>query len=123
MNSIQWVAQYENELFPQYNEDGTENKYADIDRERLTAFSLVRDGGILIRLHLDKGQRLIYRRRVEMRPGDKMTVCYLIGWQKTVGGENIQSIACIFEHLGTVEVISEWRDGWFDKPELLEFEM
>lgn len=122
MNSIQWVAQYEDELFPQYNEDGTENKYADIDRERLTAFSLVRESGILIRLHLDKGQRLIYRRRVEVRPGDKTTVCYLVGWQKTIGNENVQSIACIFEHLGTVEIISEWREGWFDEPELLEYE-
>lgn len=122
MNPIQWVAHYGDETFFQYNEDGSENKYADIDRERLTAFSLCRDQNILVRIHMDKGKRLIYRKRTELRPNGEKTVCYLAGWQRTIGGENVQSIVCVFEHLSTVEAISEWRDGFLDAPELLDFE-
>jgi len=123
MTPIQWIAHYGTEIFPQFNEDGTENKYADIDRDRLTAFSLVRNNGILVRIHMGEGKRLIYRKRVELRPGDRETICYLAGWQQTIDGKNVQSIACIFENLGTVEMISEWKDGWFDQPEFLDFEM
>ena len=122
MNPIQWVAHYGNELFPQYNEDGTENAYKDIDRKRLTAFSLVRDGGILVRIHLDSDKRLIYRKRTEMRSDQEPIVCYLAGWQQTVDSKNIQSIACVFEHMNTIEIINEWKDGFFDAPEFLEFE-
>jgi hypothetical protein len=122
MTPIQWIAHYDTEIFPQFNEDGTENKYADIDRNRLTAFSLVRDGNIIARIHLSPDKRLIYRRRVEKRPGLEDVRLSLAGWQKTVNGENIQSIVCVFDHMSTVEVIDGWRDGWFDKPEFLDFE-
>lgn len=122
INSVKWIAYYGTEQFAQYNEDGSENKYADIDRSRLTAFSLVKDGNLLVRFHFEPDMRLIYRRRVEMRPGQGMTVCYLAGWQKTINGTNTQSIACVFEHGGPIEFISEWRDGWFEAPQLLDFE-
>jgi hypothetical protein len=121
-HQITWLAHYGEELLPQYNADGSENLYQDIDRTRLTAFSLVRGNGILVRIHFDDGKRLIYRRRVEVRPGDKVTICHLAGWQQTVNGENVQSIACIFEENGTVEIINEWKEGWYDKPEFLDFE-
>jgi hypothetical protein len=117
-----WLAHYGDESLAQYNEDGTENKYADIDRNRLTAFSLVRDGNIIARIHLSPDKRLVYRRRVEKRPGLEDVRLSLAGWQKTVNGENIQSIVCIFDHMSTVEVIDGWKDGWFDKPEFLDFE-
>jgi hypothetical protein len=117
-----WLAHYSDESLPQYNEDGSENKYADIDRSRLTAFSLVRDGNILARIHISPDKRLIYRRRIELRPGGEKTILHLAGWQKTVNGENVQSIVCAFEHLNTIEVIDGWRDGWFDTPAFLDFE-
>jgi hypothetical protein len=122
MQPIQWIAHYGADTFPQYNEDGSENKYADIDRSRLTAFSLVRDGSVIVRIHMSPDKRLIYRRRIEVRPGGGKTTCHLAGWQKTVGGENTQSIVCVFEHLNTFEVIDGWKDGWYDKPDFLEFE-
>lgn len=121
-NPIHWVAYYGADTFPQYNEDGSENKYPDIDRSRLTAFALVKDGNQIVRFHFLPDMRLIYRRRVELRPGVGQIVAYLAGWQKTVNGVNSQSVACVFEHGGPVEIISEWADGWFDKPEFQEYE-
>jgi hypothetical protein len=117
-----WIAHYGDESLTQYNADGTENLYKDIDRTRLTAFSLVRDGNILVRIHLSPDKRLIYRRRVEVRPGHDDVRLSLAGWQKTINGENIQSVVCVFDHLNTIEVIDGWKDGWFDQPEFLDFE-
>lgn len=122
MNPLQWVAYYGDEVFPQYNPDGTENRYQDIDRDRLTAFALVKDGNLVTRVHFEAGMRLIYRRRVAIRAGDKVTVCYLVGWQKTENGVNSQAISCVFEHGGPVEIIPRWTDGMFNAPELLPFE-
>jgi hypothetical protein len=120
--NITWLANYGDESLPQYNDDGSENLYKDIDRTRLTAFSLVRDGSIIARVHISPDKRLIYRRRIEKRTGGGEVRMHLAGWQKTVGGENVQSIVCAFEHLNTIEVIDGWKEGWFDKPEFLDFE-
>ncbi len=124
---MQWVAYYNDDThLRQYDDAGKENKYADIDRTRLSSFALY-DGGRpdehyetatrkILHLHLDNDQRLIYRRRVERSVGsDAPIVCYLVGWQQTIEGRNVQSIAYVFED-GTVEVAGRWRDGghpWF----------
>jgi hypothetical protein len=119
---ITWLAHYSDELLPQYNADGSENTYKDIDRQRLTAFSLTRDNGVIVRIHMDEGKRLIYRRRVEVKPGHTDRICHLVGWQQTIGEENTQSIVCVFEDNNTIEVIGQWKEGWFDKPIFLDFE-
>src|SRR5574342_774232 len=94
---MQWVAHYSDETeLPQYNADGTENKYADIDRARLQYFEFRDTGRIVLRTYLEPGQRLIYRRRVEKRPGEPDIVVYMAGWQQTIAGQNIQSISYIF---------------------------
>jgi hypothetical protein len=114
MDPIQWVAGYsDGTSLTQYNADGTENRYPSIDRSKLKDFSLFRDGVLLIRYHFDHpDQRLIYRRRVFLMPGEaEPRVFYLIGWQRNVKGENVQSISL----LGVlpsgdtaVEVIGRW---------------
>lgn len=113
---MKWIARYnDGEILPQYNEDGSENKYADIDRGRLTEFALVDNSNEpVFALHLDPGQRLIYRRRVEMRTGVGEFTVYLVGWQMTVGGQNIQSIAYISEDK-QIHMAGAWRDDhpWF----------
>lgn len=109
---MQWVAYYsDGSSLPQYNADGSENKYQDIDRSRLESFALWQDSTKVFHLHIEPGQRLIYRRRVEMPQG---TSVYLVGWQQTVGTENIQSIAYVFPN-GSVELAGRWREGhpWF----------
>lgn len=108
---IQWRAHYsDGTSFPQYNPEGTENRYADIDKGRLIAFELEQDDRPIFCMHLDAGARLIYRRRVFMRPGEGQIVFYLVGWQKTVGGENVQSVAIIPENNPQIHMIGKWRD-------------
>lgn len=112
---IQWRAIYsDGEILPQYNEDGSENKYADIDRTRLSSFELSLEGRVLFCLHLDPGQHLIYRRRVELPVGGSPLVVYLVGWQMTVNGQNVQSIAYVSQD-GEVHLAGAWRNDhpWF----------
>lgn len=132
---MQWVAYYDDGThLRQYDDAGRENKYADIGRDRLASFALY-DGGIpldgrietlaevkyqkatrkVFHVHFEPGQRLIYRRRVERTQGSEVpTVCHMIGWQQNVSGQNIQSIAYVFED-GTVELAGRWREDhpWF----------
>ena len=160
---MQWVAYYDDGThLRQYKDDGSENKYADIDRSKLASFALYDGGAIvnrddylklrndvaitpgadpgvyelatrkLLHLHLEPGQRLIYRRRVERTVGSEApTVCYMIGWQQTLWDKsdcdpeadgrhilwhpiNVQSIAYVFEN-GTIELAGKWREDhpWF----------
>ena len=137
---MQWVAYYtDNTWLRQYDDYGAEHKYTDIDRRRLASFALY-DGGVdpndkmkavppgisvgapyipatrkVLHLHLEPGQRLIYRRRVEMKVGAPApVVVYMVGWQQTIDSENVQSIAYAFED-GTIELAGRWRDDhpWF----------
>jgi hypothetical protein len=122
---MQWEARYnDGSALPQYNDDGSENRYADIDRGRLVNFAILRsDGHPVLTLHLDPGQRLIFRRRVEMRPGAPPFVIYLVGWQMTVQGQNVQSIAYLAES-GELHLAGAWREnGWFDAVVPVECEL
>jgi hypothetical protein len=97
-----------------------------LDRKQIERFELVDGvGHCVARLHLDTGQRLIYRRRVEMAQGSTgASVCHLMGWQQTVNGQNVQSILYIFED-GRVEMAGKFREGHplFYAPELRRFEL
>jgi hypothetical protein len=81
---LTWRACYnDGSSLPQISPDGGENRYADIDRSRLTTFALEDGRGERVfALHLDRGQRLIYRRRffVREQSGERV-VFHLVGWQ------------------------------------------
>ncbi len=136
---MQWVAYYNDGThLRQYEDDGGEHKYADLDRQRLASFALYDGGDIdgnyvpatrkLFHLHLEPGQRLIFRRRVEQTLGQPPISVFMIGWQQaleihgpTLDGnanghypKNIQAIAYIFED-GTIELAGRWREDhpWF----------
>src|SRR3990172_449216 len=99
---IRWVAQYDDDtVVNQHDKDGTERSYEQLDRDRIKAFGLYDQESRkpILTLHLEPGQKLIYRRRVEMKSDQKepVEVCYLVGWRRTVNGECIQSIAYVFE--------------------------
>lgn len=92
---MQWKAYYKDGSdLSQYNADGSENKYKNIDRESLSHFVLFEGKDVRFACYLHKDQRLIFRRRTYLR-GDEKAVIYLVGWQMTVGGRNIKSIAYI----------------------------
>jgi hypothetical protein len=116
---MNWEARYnDGTVLPKFNDDGSENRYEDIDRGKLESFALFMEiDGVnhpAIELHLDPGQNLIYRRRVEKRSDGVEFVVYLVGWKMQVGGETVQSIAYISE-AGEVHLAGKWRDNhpWF----------
>lgn len=120
-----WVSVYnDNTRLPQFNEDGSENKYQDIDRTRLSAFEFYKDGKLLLVCELAPGARLIYRKRVEQSSGGEPHVIYLIGWQKTIEGKNSQSIACVPAYNDTIVFVDGWREGsrWLYPVEEFQFE-
>jgi hypothetical protein len=112
---MQWEARYNDETtLPQYNDDGSENRYADIDRARLASFALLADNLTVIEVHLDPGARLIFRRRVAQAPGGETTCVHLVGWQRTIAGQNVQSILYVMPD-GDIHMAGAWRDDhpWF----------
>lgn len=120
---MNWTAHYnDGTTLNQYNGDN-ENRYQDIDRSKLTCFVLSNDEKLLFAVHLQPDQRLIYRKRVEKKAGLPDTVIYLAGWQQTVNGQNIQSIAYVTEG-GQIHLAGEFKEDhpWFYSPELLPFE-
>lgn len=130
MNSIQWVATYrDGSELRQYNADGSENSYRDIDRSKLDSFALLDGERQLVRYHFDQpGLRLICRRRVFKRSDNSEFVFYLVGWQKSVGQDGLQSISVVGQLPDgslSVEVISRWREdhALFDAIEPLECEV
>ena len=127
-SSIYWKAVYNDgkELI-QFEEDGTENKYPDIDRSKLAVFEIRKAASgdqpdrLLFKMYLEPGRRLIYRRRVieKMRFGKakpelvSKEVIYLVGWQATIGGRSVQDIAYVFED-GHVELAGKWMQAPFN---------
>lgn len=126
---ITWRANYHNgNYLNQYNEDGSVNKYTDIDRSLLESFELRKVDGnsniLFFKLLLEKGQRLIFRRRVQVDvSGNTVSTMYLVGWQKNIKGENIQAISYVFED-GHVVMAGQWKDDTrlFYAPNLIEEE-
>jgi len=125
MNSIQWTAHYNDGTELRQYENDEKRAYENIDRAKLASFSVFRDNyeRKLLTIHLEPGQRLVYRQRVLQKLGDDPIELYLVGWQQTIAGACTQSIAYIFPD-DRIEIAGAWRDGHaiFGKPELLEIE-
>jgi hypothetical protein len=64
---------------------------------------------IVFTLQLQEGQRLIWRKRVISGQFQDDQVWHLVGWQKTVGGENIQCISYFREDDGVVIMAGQWE--------------
>ncbi len=145
-SSIYWKAVYNDGTeLPQFEEDGTENKYPDIDRSKLATFEIRKaaitnnevdslgfrkyseQDKLLFKMYMQPGRRLICRRRVmdHYKIGGKskdptvkrywQEVVYLVGWQATIGGRSVQDIAYVFED-GHVELAGKWMNAPYDAP-------
>ena len=82
---LYWTAKYiDGSEFKQFN-NGKENKYTDIDRERLCQFIMKEVGTdkSVYSLYIREGQHLIYRRRTLKRFGKSDTVVFLVGYKIT----------------------------------------
>lgn len=114
--SIEWKAVYnDGSELPQYNEDGSENKYSDIKREKLSKFVLLKNKEPAVVIHLDEKKKLICRRRVAVRVdprGQKkgQQVVWLAGWQEKKNGRNVQMICFLFED-GHIEVVDRFYEN------------
>jgi len=102
-----WVAVYRDGTnLEQYNADGSENAYRDIDRERLGEFNLIaKVDGIpptpVFLMQLQPPRQLIYRRRTQKHfavTGEAgEDVWHMVGWQLNLAGRNVQSIAWVHD--------------------------
>lgn len=116
---LTWVAVYNgNNTLPQYNEDGIESKYTDIDRDKLERFVLIdsETEQVKLVLNLDSSKKLIYRRRtaIDMH-SEKKEVVHIVGYQERIGRVTRQGIDFIFESTGHIEVTDGFKEDhrWF----------
>lgn len=117
MSHYHWVVKYIDgtSLRQTDPQTGITHAYKDIDRDRLFAFEMW-DGDLrMLLIRFKKGQRLIWRRRVEMTPEGVVETCHIIGKQETVGGKNYQGIIGLFESDGRIEVAGKFEENhpWF----------
>lgn len=126
---LRWAAKYDDDTIVDQFKDGVELSYDNLkDRERIVSFALWNfdTRKAVFTLHLDPGQKLIYRRRNWQHGGEDkpFQVVYLVGWRRTISGECVQSIAYVFEDTGRVELAGRFRDDHpiFESPKLRSFE-
>lgn len=90
----------EDKFLMQFNEDGTENKYADIDRWKLGRFDLInRVGKVVYSVYLHTDQILIYRRRNFIILGGRKSMIFLIGWRQSIQTPNGPKVITIINYL------------------------
>lgn len=115
MTDYYWIAVYgEEDYLKQYNDDGTENSYGDIDRERITEFHL-RDketNRTAIAIEIPENGRLVWRRRNSMSgvDGQLNWTIHLVGWQETVNDHNFQSLNWVFPD-GSIVNTGRFKDS------------
>ena len=115
--TITWQAKYKDgTVLGQFDEIRKPREISSevIDRKQIESFFLLFRERIILTLHLDEGQRLIYRRRVALKPCGEQEVCHLVGWQATIRGENVQTIAYVFES-GRIDLAGKFNEKspWF----------
>jgi len=107
--------------------------YEDLKRENLSAFKVSIGKSELFCLHLEEGQKLIYRKRTATTPGvtnekNKHPQIYMIGWRQKIGGKDVQSITyiCDWPSRGfQIHQAGKFQDNhpWFYSPFLKVFEV
>lgn len=124
---LMWQAIYEDGKLLQFEKkpDGTikENKYADIDRDRLIRFDFLnrRTGKPVHAVYINEGKKLIYRRRTLKRmTGEPDVVVFIVGYQITFMTNSGPRAHVVLNYLhpdGSVAL-----DGHRDNLELLDIE-
>lgn len=97
---------------------GQRNAYEDLPLGNLTSFELwdwQRNERVLL-VRFEHGERLVWRRRMEMTPGGSIAeVCHIVG---KIGRDGTKGIIGIFESDGRIEATSEFlpNSNWFYPP-------
>lgn len=83
----------------------------DIDRTKISSFILFnQNGNIVLTLYLDDGQKFIYRQRTFLKSNNQKIIYHIVGWQKTIHNENIQSIIYAFED-GAIHFAGKFKEN------------
>jgi len=131
---VRWRAIYSDGTYfdqfknPYDEDEEDQNKYTDIDRNKLKGFMIyqgIKKIRILMYLHLSEGCRLFMRRRTEKVVNGKVkSVVYIVGWEKTLTSGDNQKIICVISDDGEeIIVFDEWKpELGIEEVELLECE-
>lgn len=122
VKEMYWIANYIDGTKLSQFENGIENRYIDIDRNKLNRFDLYdKDTHTPVyALYLRDGQRLIFRRRTLKRIGQPDIVVFMVGYQMTImtgSGPKEYTVINYFHPDGSISL-----DGPRDNLELLSFE-
>jgi len=102
---MKWIAKYNDGTYlPQFNNDLSENRYLDINREKLTEFIILDDNDrIIMVIQFERPtQKLIYRKRTFMDMNSNIRgILYLVGWHENINGTSIKVINYIYPN-GTI---------------------
>ena len=116
-----WQAIYNDgtSLWECGDDKGIIAKYDQIDRDKITKFNVYETAKLgtqdlkpVISIDIKLGYRLIWRKRRHQRligPQVPFMTVYLVGWQATINGENIQAILYLYED-GKMEISSQKSD-------------
>lgn len=114
--NLTWQAVYSDKTINQYNADGTQNSYVNLDREGLIAFILVDGkGNIMVTVPLDSDKKLFYRMRVALFIHNKTRErVYIVGWQSA---DDMR--IWVVDSAGKVKMFKNWKEKsqWLYVPE------
>lgn len=120
---FRWVA-YDNEggSVSQVAASGEKNSYEDLPLTNLKAFELWdwRMNQRVLLVNFKKGEKLVWRRRIQMASGEQVVeTCHIVG---KIGLDGQKGIVGIFESDGHIESISEFlpNSEWFYPPSGIE---
>ena len=114
MTPYKWFAVYDNgTIFPQVNEDDTENSHLKIDIDKLSYILFSLPNNKTISIGFRPGQKFIYRRRVKLYPqeGKDKEVIYLLG----INTNGIYDFTWVFEdgRIFFTDGFVDGNEGWF----------
>lgn len=97
-----------------------ETGYESLVRDNLKFFEVQKDNEPFLLMKLDKGAKLIYRKRVERMVGKDPFIVYLLGWKKG----DFQSMNYISQD-GRIVQGGDFdnNDSWMYAPTLREYEV
>lgn len=79
----------------------------------------------VLTIHLEEGERVVYRRRVSLATGSGSRTVILAGARKNVKGRDVQRLHWIFEDTGEIHSTDRFREDheWFYSPVIKEYEV
>jgi len=109
--NIIWKAKYKDKKKKEHSSKN-KDKYTDLDRSDLEAIEVYLEDKLIFTQEINGNKRLIMRYRVQQDLNNpaKSTYVFMIGWQKTVDGKNIQEITYVYPD-GKIETSGKWDNS------------